>query len=116
MVPATMTLSRERLREIFQTVGTYEDKEGSRFLGATMEGPFLSAARKGAQKGEYIQKPDVAFLREMQELSGGRIRQVVVAPEEVPAQVTQAEQQQVQRKTHGGYRQEPKPERVSISR
>lgn len=82
MVPATMTLSRERLREIFQTVGTYEDKEGSRFLGATMEGPFLSAARKGAQKGEYIQKPDVAFLREMQELSGGRIRQVVVAPEE----------------------------------
>ena len=82
MVPATMTLSQECLREIFRTIGSYQAEDGSRLLGVTMEGPFLSTARKGAQKGEFIQKPDVDFFREIQELSGGRICQVVVAPEE----------------------------------
>lgn len=82
ITPATMTLSRERLTRIFQTAAGYENRSGSRILGFNMEGPFVSMAKKGAQNGAYIHQPDVDFFREMQELSGGRIRQVALAPEE----------------------------------
>ncbi|MBR4026617.1 MAG: N-acetylglucosamine-6-phosphate deacetylase [Lachnospiraceae bacterium] len=80
--PATMTLSREELAGIFKAAGTYENKTGSTIRGITMEGPFVSLAKKGAQNGAYIHKPDVEFYREMQDLSGNLIKQVAVAPEE----------------------------------
>lgn len=80
--PATMTLSREELERIFTQAGRYENKTGSTIRGITMEGPFVSMAKKGAQNGAYIHKPDIDFYRQMQELSGNLIRQVAVAPEE----------------------------------
>ncbi len=80
--PATMTLPREALTEIFAAVGKYANETGSTILGITMEGPFLSLAKKGAQNGSYIHKPDLEFYKEMQVLSGGLIKQVAIAPEE----------------------------------
>lgn len=80
--PATMTLSREELERIFTQAGRYENKTGSTIRGITMEGPFVSMAKKGAQNGAYIHKPDIDFYRQMQKLSGNLISQVAVAPEE----------------------------------
>ena len=88
--PATMTLSREELKRIFTTAGEYSkgltDENDicsrSSIRGITMEGPFVSLAKKGAQNGDYIHKPDVDFYKEMQEACGGLIKQVAVAPEE----------------------------------
>lgn len=80
--PATMTLSREELTRIFTEAGKYQNVEGSVIRGITMEGPFVSKAKKGAQNGDYIHKPDVDFYKEMQSLSGNLIKQVAVAPEE----------------------------------
>ncbi|MBQ9928550.1 MAG: N-acetylglucosamine-6-phosphate deacetylase [Lachnospiraceae bacterium] len=80
--PATMTLSREELTRIFTEAGTYKNHTGSTIRGITMEGPFVSKAKKGAQNGAYIHKPDVDFYREMQALCGNLIKQVAVAPEE----------------------------------
>ena len=85
-----MTLSREELNKIYTVAGEYIkdiEKEGkvydrSTIRGITMEGPFVSMAKKGAQNGAYIHKPDVDFFREMQEACGGMIKQVAVAPEE----------------------------------
>ena len=82
IVPATMTLSEESLTEIFANAGAYENTEGSALRGINMEGPFVSEAKKGAQNGAYLHKPDVEFFRKMQKLSGGLIKQVAVAPEE----------------------------------
>ena len=82
IVPATMTLSKEELMRIFKTAGQYKQSSGSTIRGITMEGPFVSMAKKGAQNGEFIHKPDIDFYREMQQLSGGMIKQVAVAPEE----------------------------------
>ena len=82
IVPATMTLSLEELSHIFEAAGKYRESKGSTLYGITMEGPFVSMTKKGAQNGAYIHKPDVNFYRQMQELSGGMIRQVAVAPEE----------------------------------
>lgn len=82
IVPATMTLSREELARIFKIAGEYKQSEGSTVYGINMEGPFVSMAKKGAQNGDYIHKPDIDFYRQMQELSGRMIKQVAVAPEE----------------------------------
>jgi N-acetylglucosamine-6-phosphate deacetylase len=80
--PATMTLSREELTKIFTEAGKYQNVAGSTIRGITMEGPFVSKAKKGAQNGDYIHKPDVDFYKEMQSLCGNLIKQVAVAPEE----------------------------------
>lgn len=82
IVPATMTLSKEELATIFENAGKYKSPTGSTIRGITMEGPFVSMAKKGAQNGQFIYKPDMEFYRQMQQLSGGMIRQVAVAPEE----------------------------------
>ena len=80
--PATMTLSEGQLAKIFENAGKYENNRGSKIRGITMEGPFVSSAKKGAQNGSYIHRPDMRFFEKMQKLSGGLIRQVAVAPEE----------------------------------
>ena len=50
--------------------------------GIHLEGPFISARYKGAQREDCIRKPDIALLKHWQELSGGLIRLVTYAPEE----------------------------------
>lgn len=80
--PATMTLSETELARIFANAGKYRNDRGSRIRGITMEGPFVSMAKKGAQNGKYIHRPDVKFYQKMQGLCNGMIKQVAVAPEE----------------------------------
>ena len=63
--PTSMTLSKEMLLEIFNTakdVNSCNDDELAQIVGVNMEGPFISDAKKGAQNGKYISKPDVGFF------------------------------------------------------
>ena len=46
-----------------------------------MEGTFISANKKGAQNGNYIHGADTKMLQRLQEISGNKVRTVVVAPE-----------------------------------
>ena len=81
IVPATMTLSEEELMKIMANGGTYENKEGAAVLaGINMEGPFLDPVKKGAHVEEWITEPDADFVRELNEVSGGRIKLVTLAP------------------------------------
>ncbi|MGN0158482.1 MAG: N-acetylglucosamine-6-phosphate deacetylase [Brotaphodocola sp.] len=80
--PATMTMSRDELKDIMKVIGSYEDHGGSHFAGINMEGPFISPRNKGAQAGSNIIPCDVEFFNELQELSKNRIRVVDIAPEE----------------------------------
>ncbi len=49
--------------------------------GIHFEGPYLSAARCGAQNPEYLRDPSPEELTELVELGGGAIRMVTLAPE-----------------------------------
>lgn len=82
IVPATMTLSEDTLKKVFGVAAEFSFEEGSNLQGITMEGPFVSKEKKGAQNEAYIQKPNVEFFRKMQKKSGNLIKQVVIAPEE----------------------------------
>lgn len=81
--PTSMTLSKDMLLEIFKSATEIETSEELALLaGINMEGPFISDAKKGAQNGKYISKPNAEFFRECNEASGNMIKLVTLAPEE----------------------------------
>lgn len=86
IVPATMTLSEEMLLGICKTAKAYaeegEKEDRAHFHGINMEGPFVSLAKKGAQNGEYIHRPDIAMFDRLNEASGNRVKLLAIAPEE----------------------------------
>jgi N-acetylglucosamine-6-phosphate deacetylase len=49
--------------------------------GVHFEGPYLSAARCGAQNPAYLRDPDLAELESLLAVDGGIVRMVTVAPE-----------------------------------
>ncbi|MDO5337858.1 MAG: N-acetylglucosamine-6-phosphate deacetylase [Eubacteriales bacterium] len=81
ITPATMTISEEDLSRICMAARDFSCPDGADFCGLYMEGPFISHAKKGAQNEKFIRSADSAMLSRLQELSGGAIRTVVVAPE-----------------------------------
>lgn len=80
LVPATMTLPADELVQVMRSLAGYE-KKCKAIKGITMEGPFISAGKKGAQNGMYIQRPNTELFAHMQTAANGLIRQVTVAPE-----------------------------------
>lgn len=85
IVPATMTIAETELLQIMESAGAYVLKEhakkDSAIKGITMEGPFISKGKKGAQNEQHIREVNVELFRDLQAVSGGLIKQVAVAPE-----------------------------------
>lgn len=88
--PTTMTLSEEKLTNICTAYVSAAETERlpagiplrDVLAGIYLEGPFISAKKKGAQNPAYIRKPDVEMLIRLQDAAGGLIRIVTIAPEE----------------------------------
>ncbi|MBQ8108226.1 MAG: N-acetylglucosamine-6-phosphate deacetylase [Ruminococcus sp.] len=82
--PATMTLPEDRLRTVISCAAEYSQAghiNSACLLGLHLEGPFISVKNHGAQSAEDISLPHVKKLRYWQELSGGLIKLVTIAPE-----------------------------------
>lgn len=81
--PAGMTLEKEQLLKICRTAAEYQraGKPGAELVGINLEGPFLSEAKKGAQNGAWLQKPNLPLLMDLLEASEGLVKLVSVAPE-----------------------------------
>lgn len=82
--PASMTLPYETLAAAFETGARLaaEAPTGcARLVGLHMEGPFFSAAKKGAQNEAYLKAPDFEAFAALQAGCGGLVRIVDVAPE-----------------------------------
>lgn len=83
--PTTMTLPRVQLENVMKTAKRVKDKnyhknKEATLVGINMEGPFLDIEKKGAHLEEYILEPDVDFFRSCNELSGGLVRLITLAP------------------------------------
>lgn len=79
----TMTLPEEVLGRAMESIAAFTPRPGqAKCAGIHLEGPFLSAGKKGAQAEGSLHAPDVEMFRRLNRRSGGRIRLVTVACEE----------------------------------
>lgn len=78
----TMTVSEERMLAIAKTVDcTTCDPNRSACVGVHLEGPFLSYRKRGAQHPDHLHAADYPLYCRVNELCGGNVRLVAVAPE-----------------------------------
>lgn len=81
----TITQKHENIEKALMNASEYihhENKSGkAEVLGVHLEGPFINSKRAGAQPKEYISLPDIELFKQWQELAGGTIKLVTVAPE-----------------------------------
>jgi len=82
--PTSMTVGNDTLRTVFANVRACAEKglSGAAIVGINMEGPYIAASKKGAQAIEHVRKPDINEILELNEVAGGLIKLVDIAPEE----------------------------------
>ncbi len=82
--PTSMTLPEETLLEICNNVAAHraECTSGAEVVGAHLEGPFLSYAKRGAQNADYLRDPDAEMLARLQNASNGCVKLMTMAPEQ----------------------------------
>ena len=82
-LPTTMTLRWPMLEKCFDAIrramsdSLSEEWRGAQVLGCHAEGPFINPAKKGAQDGDAIQRPDFDRLKPWTDV----VRLMTVAPE-----------------------------------
>lgn len=69
---------RDAVAAVARAIGT---EPGARILGIHLEGPYLSPLRAGAQAVPFMRPPSLEEIDALQEIAGGRIRLVTIAPE-----------------------------------
>ncbi len=78
--PTTMTVSKAEIEKAFDAVRSLKNLQeyyGARILGVNSEGPFINAAKKGAQAEEHILKPDADFIKKHKDI----VKLFTIAPE-----------------------------------
>ncbi len=79
-LPTTMTMQKEKIYKALDNIryAMSEEAIGAKIIGAHMEGPFISEKYAGAQKKDFILKPDFNLIEEHLDL----IKIITLAPEE----------------------------------
>lgn len=82
-LPTTMSMDRADIEKALTAIKEAKQKqtEGAFIAGINLEGPFINKKRKGAQLEEAIVDPDFDTFLEYNQLSGGMIKLVDIAPE-----------------------------------
>jgi N-acetylglucosamine-6-phosphate deacetylase len=74
----TMTMSSREIKNALYNVKKYKDRvRGAKILGVHLEGPFINPSKSGAQKPQYIQKPNFELIKEYIDI----IKLITIAPE-----------------------------------
>lgn len=78
----TLSLPEAVLTETLREIARFQPAEdGASCLGVHLEGPFLSAARRGIHRADCLLDPDLALFSRIDRAAGGRVRRVTLAPE-----------------------------------
>lgn len=71
----------DMVRSIEACVGAMGKETGARVMGVHLEGPFVSPARLGVQKPEYVRPVDIEVMERLYAAGRGHITNMTVAPE-----------------------------------
>lgn len=83
--PASMTFPFETLAQAFSNAAAFAESQAdgaAALVGLNMEGPYISPEKVGAQNPAYVRGADAGEFDRLQEIAGGLIKLVDVAPEE----------------------------------
>ncbi|WML30365.1 N-acetylglucosamine-6-phosphate deacetylase [Neobacillus sp. OS1-32] len=81
-LPTTLTAPVDLLNKVIETIGKhYQEVQGAKIQGIYLEGPFFTEEHKGAQNPDYFSDPDLRAFEKWQQLSGGIIKKIALAPE-----------------------------------
>ncbi len=82
-LPTTVSSREDVLSSALEKLGSLIPKafEGATPVGIHMEGPFISAGKRGTHKASNIVPPDVEMFQKWIRLSNRQIRLVTIAPE-----------------------------------
>jgi len=75
----TMMADESVIRRVTSLVDTGSCSD--RVPGIYVEGPFVNPDKRGGIQPQYVRPVDLAYLRELQRIAGGRIRMMTFAPE-----------------------------------
>ncbi len=78
-LPTLISSPIERYGGFLEALGRAARASGAKILGAHLEGPFLSPARKGAHDPKKLRPVDLGLLKEL--LGAGLVRVMTIAPE-----------------------------------
>lgn len=76
----TLTSDTKSLEKVCRNVKEAR-KENPSLYGIHFEGPYISSKYKGAQNEEFIREPNIAEFDHLNEISGGNVRYISLAPE-----------------------------------
>ena len=71
----------DMLAAIRACVGAMGRETGARVMGVHLEGPFISPARLGVQRPEFVRPVDLELMERLYETGRGHITNMTVAPE-----------------------------------
>lgn len=66
------------IRAVVDAIGK---EGGARVMGVHLEGPFISTARLGVQRPEFVKAVDLELMERLYDAGGGHITNMTVAPE-----------------------------------
>jgi N-acetylglucosamine-6-phosphate deacetylase len=85
LLATTLTASREATDAAITAIRTVMEEErdpaAARIRGIHLEGPYICAAKRGAQPAEHIRNPDIDEFQHWVDLSGNTVKQITLAPE-----------------------------------
>lgn len=71
-----MTIAKDELLNVMKNAGDYAYNGGAHLVGINMEGPFISASKKGAQAEENILHCDYEYFCRLQKAADGEVSMV----------------------------------------
>ena len=82
-LPTVITSSKELYHQNLPMMGKVVEAFGSKVPGLHLEGPFISPkpGAVGAHNPDWTQKPDIEYLKKLQDLANGQVKMITIAAE-----------------------------------